>query len=245
MKHILMPFVLSLFVFSNCAFGSQERLAISLSYDDALPSQLDHALPALEKYNFKASFYVVPTAPAFQYRLDEWREIAKLGHELGNHTVFHACSASKPNRMWVPAHNDLDKRPVKSMLEELQVANTLLKAIDGRDERTLTPPCFDEMALGGNYIEAASSLFIAIKSQEDSAKVALIAPANIDAQAIIDFIEHQPESIELVNILMHGVGGDHLSITAQEHEKLLQYLDENREKYWVDTYINIMKVLAL
>lgn len=242
---ILIYITFSFALFSNTAYSAQEKLAISLSYDDALPSQLDHALPALEKYSFKASFYVVPTAPAFQYRLEEWREVAKQGHELGNHTLFHACSASKPNRMWVPAHNDLDKKPVKSMLDELQVANTLLKAIDGRDERTLTPPCFDVMALGGNYVEAASSMFVAIKSQEDSSKVALIAPANIDAQAIIAFIEQQPDSIKLVNILMHGVGGDHLSITAQEHEKLLQYLDENRDRYWVDTYLNIMKVLAL
>ncbi|WP_111977168.1 polysaccharide deacetylase family protein [Algibacillus agarilyticus] len=216
------------------------KVAISLSYDDALNSQLDHAIPALNKRNFKASFYVVPLSNAFQARLTEWRTIAAQGHELGNHSLFHACRSDKPNRNWVKAHNALEKKPMQAMLNEIKVANTLLQAIDGQTQRTFTPPCFDQQAQDGNYINVIKDEFIAIKSLEDKKFAALIVPNGIKATDIIEFIEQQPASIKLVNVLFHGIGGEHLSVTQQTHEALLDHLHANQDKYWVDTYRNIM-----
>lgn len=76
-------------------------IAVSLSYDDALDSQLDNAIPSLNHHNFRASFYIVPTSQSIRDRLSERREIALHGHELGNHTPYHPCSGSKPNCDWV------------------------------------------------------------------------------------------------------------------------------------------------
>jgi hypothetical protein len=42
------------------------KIAISLSYDYALNSQLDNALPALNQRGLKASFYIVPLSYAFK-----------------------------------------------------------------------------------------------------------------------------------------------------------------------------------
>ena len=47
------------------------RVAVSLSYDDALDSQLDMAVPALDAHGFKASFYLVMWAPTITQRLDD------------------------------------------------------------------------------------------------------------------------------------------------------------------------------
>ena len=216
------------------------KVAISISYDDALNSQLDNALPALNQRGLKASFYVVPLSEPFRKRLDEWRQLAKQGHELGNHTLFHACRKSQPGRDWVPAHNDLDNRPVLAMVDEVTVANTLLTAMDGETVHTLTPPCYDLMAKDGNYVDAVKDQFIGIKGNEDPTFAVLLAPSDITADQIIAFIEKQPKNIKLVNILFHGIGGDHLVTTTAEHAKFLDYLVANKDKYWVDTYRNIM-----
>ena len=85
------------------------KAAVSLAYDDALNSQLDNALPALNTYGLKATFYLQLSSPVIEARLPEWRAAAANGHELGNHTLFHQCSASKPGREWVLPHQDLDK----------------------------------------------------------------------------------------------------------------------------------------
>lgn len=110
------------------------KVAISLSYDDALNSQLDKALPDLNVRYLKASFYVVPTSVAFINRMDDWRALAAQGHELGNHTLYHACLQSKPNRDWVEPTNALEQKIVSDMLKEVKVANTLLMAVNGQNK---------------------------------------------------------------------------------------------------------------
>jgi hypothetical protein len=45
----------------------------------------------------------------------------------------------------------------------------------------------------------------------------------------------------MVNILFHGVGGDYLSVESDAHEELLQFLADNSDRYWVDSFINIMR----
>lgn len=216
------------------------KVAISLSYDDALNSQLDNAAPALNLRGLKASFYVVPSSPVFSSRLNEWRALALQGHELGNHSLFHWCRSDKEGREWVTPSAALESKSVVHMVSEITVASTLLQAVDGQTIRTFTPPCFDQMAKDGNYVEAIKPLFIGIKSTEDKNTTVLLAPRDMTAQQIIGFVEKQPKNITLINILFHGVGSDHLAVTTQEHAGFLDYLVANQHKYRVDTYRNLL-----
>ena len=45
-------------------------------------------------------------------------------------------------------------------------------------------------------------------------------------------------------MLFHGVGGDHLAVATAEHNKLLDYLLANKDRYWVDTYRNIVLAMS-
>ena len=217
-----------------------EKIAVSLSYDDALNSHLDHAIPALDKYQLKASFYILPNQ-VLTRRLNEWKTIARNGHELGNHSLFHPCKASLPNREWVVKHHDLDKYSVEQIAEELVVANRFLHAIDGNKERTFTPPCADRFAGGKDYISQVKDQFIAIKGQEFPSDVASIwGPSNVSGEALINHIVNAAPTIKIVNIVFHGIGGDHLSVSTAAHQQLLSFLAQNQHVYYVDTYLNIM-----
>ena len=44
----------------------------------------------------------------------------------------------------------------------------------------------------------------------------------------------------MANFTFHGVGGDYLSVSAEAHERLLRYLHDNRNIFWVDTFLAIM-----
>ena len=217
-----------------------DKIAISLSYDDALNSQLDNALPALNQRGLKASFYVVPLSEGFRSRVQEWQNLASQGHELGNHSLFHACAKSLPGREWVEPSKALENKTVQGMKNELTVANTMLMILDGYSEHTFTPPCFDHMVKDGNYVEAVKGYFVGIKSLESPDFATLISASNIGSAEIIEFIEKQPTNIRLINVLFHGIGGDHLVTPTGEHAKFLDYLVANKHKYWVDTYRNIM-----
>jgi len=66
-----------------------KRGAVSLTYDDGLDSQLDLAVPALDRFGFKATFFL--TYDNIKRRLSDWARLARMGHELANHTVTHPC----------------------------------------------------------------------------------------------------------------------------------------------------------
>jgi peptidoglycan/xylan/chitin deacetylase (PgdA/CDA1 family) len=227
------------------------RAAVSLAYDDGLDSHLDIALPALNRYGFKGSFYLTLSSTAVRDRLEEWRAAAGQGHELGNHTVFHPCSASKPGREWVQPHRDLDRMNAAEVLEEIRLASTMLHAIDGRTERTFTVPCGDLEAAGENYVEQIKSDFVAIKAYAggvaidmdslDPHAVGVFTPLETSGEQLIAVVRQAAENGTVANITFHGVGGDHLPVSRDAHEQLLQYLADNEDIYWVDTFLTIMK----
>jgi peptidoglycan/xylan/chitin deacetylase (PgdA/CDA1 family) len=69
------------------------QAAIALTYDDGLRSQLDVAIPQLDRAGLKGTFFLNGTFA--QEDLLGWRAAAAEGHELGNHTVFHPAAAAR------------------------------------------------------------------------------------------------------------------------------------------------------
>lgn len=232
---------------SEFAWPNGQKMAISLSYDDAIDSQLDNAIPALNMHGFVASFYLTLASPTVQTRLNEWRTAAEQGHELGNHTIYHPCSKSLPDREWVTSYYNIDDYVIDEIVHEVTVANSFLHAIDGQTERTLSVPCGDVMASDENYSLAVMNMFVAIKGFEsrDPTFAKVWAPAQVTGPELIERVEAEAaQGTKLFNIIFHGIGGDYLTVSTDAHEQLLKYLAINREDFWVDSYINIMKYAA-
>ncbi len=228
------------------------KAAVSLGYDDALDSQLDVALPALNKHGLKASFYLQLSNPSVNRRMPAWRAAAQQGHELGNHTLFHQCSSAQADRAWVQAHRDLETTSVAQMKDQILIANTMLHAIDGKHERTFTVPCGDMRAHGANYLGAVKADLVAIKAgggsgivasmaELDLHAVSVLAPTDMSGKQLIDLVKAAVAKGTMLNLTFHGVGGDYLGISKDAHEQLLAYLAQNRATVWTDTFLNIAK----
>jgi peptidoglycan/xylan/chitin deacetylase (PgdA/CDA1 family) len=228
-----------------------ERAAVSLAYDDALDSQLDTALPALDRAGLKASFYLTLASDTVRLRLDAWRAAAARGHELGNHTLFHACSRSAPGRAWVTPDNDLDTVGAAQLVAQVRLGNTLLQAIDGRHERSFAAPCGDTLARGEPYLPALRGDFVAMKTgfggvvadmaALDPHAVPVAVPAGASGAQLIELVQAAARAGTFVNITFHGIGAEHLSVSAEAHEALLRHLAAHRDVYWTDTFLTIMK----
>lgn len=226
------------------------KAAVSLAYDDALDSQLDNVIPALDKFGLKGSFYLTLGNDTLLKRLPEWRAAAAEGHELGNHTLFHQCSAKLPGHEWVLPENDLDRTPVAQMVAQIKLGNAMLHAIDGRDQRTFTVPCGDVLAVGGSYLPLVRSEFVAIKFGPgqvipdmvtlDPYAVGVDAPSGVTGQQLIDRVEAAVAKGTMINFTFHGVGGDYLTVSKQAHQELLAYLAAHRDTIWTDTFITLM-----
>lgn len=70
----------------------QDRTAaVSLTFDDAMDTQLDVSAPILSKHRLNGTFFVSTALSEWEKRKGEWKQLAKSGNELGDHTVHHPC----------------------------------------------------------------------------------------------------------------------------------------------------------
>lgn len=222
--------------------------AVSLGYDDGLNSQLDHVIPELNKRKLKASFYVPINSPTVPGRMGEWRAAAAAGHELGNHSLFHGCSAK--GRDWVEPHRDIDRMMPAQLQEQVIGANTWLQALDGRTQRTFTPPCLDLKAGDQDFVEALKPHFVAYRSGTgeitdmaalDPYAVPVVFIEDWPAEQIIALVERAAAAKTMAVLLFHGVGAEHMRVSTKAHDALLDYLARNRNRLWTDSFINIME----
>jgi hypothetical protein len=87
------------------------KAALSLTYDDGIPIQLDVVVPEMAKRNLRGTFYLISGKLD---RADEWKKILASGQEVGNHTVTHRhTSELKP----LDEQNEVEQ--AKSTLEKL------------------------------------------------------------------------------------------------------------------------------
>ncbi len=224
-----------------------KRAAVVLTYDDSLNIHLDKVLPALDQREMKGTFYLTVNPTAFSSRMLEWREAAKNGHELGNHTLFHPCDGKKPNREWVSPDYDLSTYSVKRMVEEITLTNRILESVDGLEERTYAYTCGDTEAGQASFIKHIEPLFVGARGVANSmSKMGEVNLYNINAFFIFNHTaaqmiaeaERAYQEGALLVYLFHGVGGEHnLNIAEKEHTALLDYLKKNEDKYWITTMV--------
>ena len=65
--------------------------AAIIAFDDGMLSQYTYAKPILDKYNFKATFYIICNSVDKENRMN-WNDIHILeeeGHEIGSHSMNH------------------------------------------------------------------------------------------------------------------------------------------------------------
>lgn len=221
------------------------EVAVVLTYDDALDSHLDVAIPQLDKHNLPGTFYISGARPAVRLRLDEWRSAAKSGHELGNHTLYHPCRKSLANRSWVKSWQDLDKYTLDQFVSEVQTTNSMLEAIDGEKQRTFAYPCGDMLAGGEDVVPALKKLVTGARlftadgqhqvSDSDFYRVASFDGAEKSGKELIAVAEAARVNNSLVGFLFHGVGGDYITVSSDAHRQLLAHLAAHPDRYWVAT----------
>ena len=221
------------------------QAGVVLTYDDALEGQLDRVVPVLDSLNLKGTFYLTPAFPGFQNRIEDWRRAADTGHELGNHTLHHPCDGSRPGREWVAEDRDLSEYTTGDILQEIELTNSLLQALDGETERTFAYTCGDTATADGSFKSELQDRFTAARgtqagldtpSSTDLYNIRTYVANGHSAAEMIEWIENAKQENALVTLLFHGVGGGHdINVTEEAHRKLLEYLYRDQDDLWITT----------
>lgn len=224
--------------------------AIVLTYDDALHSQLEFAVPQLAAAHLHATFFLDgDITPDDMLR---WRAVANAGHELGNHSINHPCPRSMlPDR----AQYLTDNYDVKRMLGEIAVMNNVLFGIDGKHASSYSVPCSQMLVGGVDYTEAlrASRLVRFVRTGGDQYKSVVTDFAKLDpfqvpsygpvdkpgAETLIAYVDRVRAAHGLGVLQFHGTGGDYLEVSAAAHRQLVEHLRKHPE-VWVAPFQEVM-----
>lgn len=255
MKQILLILIAIFFLLtieSNAQFNwpDGKKAAVVFTYDDALDGHLDVAVPQLDEFGLKGTFYCTGNSPSLYNRTDEWRKIARNGHELGNHTIFHPCDGTRGD--WVKPEYNLKNYTLEQIVAELKAANTLLKAIDGKTERTFAYTCCDFVAGGTDFSGEVEKLFTGgrligpVPETMIGYNVYKTPSQGVDSPTVEELIASVDEALKkgtIVVFLFHSVGGGYLNVGAEEHRKLCEYVQKNEKDIYTGTFLEVMQYI--
>ena len=227
---------------------NNKKAAVVLTYDDAIDQHLDNAIPLLDSLGLKASFYITGYSASVRTRMNEWKQLAVNGHELGNHTLYHPCVGGA-GREWVAPEYDMSKYTVRRMVDETRMNNVFLQALDGKTKRTFAFTCGDMKVGDSSFIDRLKNDFLAARAvREQMHTIDKVDLYNVDCYAVngqraeqmIAWVKKAVETKSLLVILFHGVGGGNaLNVLVPEHRLFLQYLQQNEKDLWIAPMIEV------
>ena len=226
-----------------------KKAVIVLTYDDALLSQLNVAVPQLEAAHLPATFFL--TGDINSQTIPRWRALSKKGFELGNHTIYHPCLSKDDNP--VPS----DNYTVYSMIREIDIMNSYLFAIDGKTSRTYAYPCTETtVGNGKDYVDSLRKYglvkYARIGGDTDNAVITdfkhldpLRVPSygledNTPGEKLIAFVKQVEKSRGMGIFMFHGIGSDYIITPTKAHQELITYLKQHKAEIWVATFQQAM-----
>lgn len=239
----------------NLAAQAQQKISwpkhakacIVLTYDDAIASQLDIAIPQLDSAGLKGTFFL--TGEINSLTIPRWRAASKKGHELANHTLFHPCLSTEDNPV---ASNHYT---VHQIIHEMELMNHLLYAVDGKNNYTYAYPCTETSVGGKDYVDTirkhgtvkyariggdASEVITDFKNLDPLKVPSYGLEQGTSGEKLIAFAKKVEQSGGMGIFMFHGVGGDYITTSAAAHRELLNYLKENKKDIWVTTFREAM-----
>jgi peptidoglycan/xylan/chitin deacetylase (PgdA/CDA1 family) len=241
----------------------ETRCAVSLTYDDGLPVHRSLVAPVLQEQGLRATFYVsihtrLTTSPE---QPESWREISLAGHELGNHSVFHPCRRRPPEAFpWLEEAFDLRSYSPSRLRSELEVANLVLRLIDGKTERTYGNTCCDttigagegELRMDGVladlFVAARGSLTGTFAKPEtvNLLDVGCIGADGRSLDELVGVVEETREQGGWAVFMIHGVGvGTHqFYLEPEVHREFLGWLARQRRTIWTAPFVEVAKYIG-
>ncbi|MFO7448185.1 MAG: polysaccharide deacetylase family protein [Ignavibacteriaceae bacterium] len=210
--------------------------AISYTFDDNTPNQLAVAVPMFDEFDFKLTLFTVmnwgPNWTGLQ-------SAASNGHEIASHTVTHASLT-----------NLSDTQQTTELKNSYETINS---RITGQNCLTIAYPNCNvaKYDLVRPYYIAARGCqgFIEGKTPGDFMNISSIicgsqGPVKI-ASDFKDRADNAANQKGWAVYLVHAIDGDngYSPLVSTELRASLEYLKENENKFWVQTFANVVKYI--
>lgn len=210
--------------------------AITHTWDDNTAKQLNTALPIYDEFGFKATFFIVNI---WNPDWSGFKNASQNGHEIASHTLNHISFANQSSSEIFTEMNDSQ--------------NLINEKMGNKNCLTIAYPfCVTE-----NY-NLAKKFFIAARICDGK----IVPKIPLDFMNISSFVcgtESNNKTATNFNAiadkavsengwavyLFHGIDNDggYSPIESSELRIHLQYLNSNKNNFWVDTFVNVTKYI--
>jgi peptidoglycan-N-acetylglucosamine deacetylase len=231
------------------ASGVPARAAVSITFDDGRPSQLERAVPLLDRHGLRGTFFVLPEA--VEVDIARWRRAAEAGHEIGAHTATHPCSA---NFEWSRG-NALEDYTLERMESELAAADDALESLLGRRPRSFAYPCGQRFVGRGehvrSYVPLVARRYVAGRGYKDErpadpavcdlAQVPGVLADGCDAAALCELVDDTRRRGAWLVLVAHEVGDssqERHTVGEAALDALCSHV-RGRGDVWVDTVARV------
>lgn len=218
--------------------------AVSISFDDGSASQVQLAVPLLDRLGVKATFYLLPYH--IRQQLPLWQQAVKNGHEIGNHTSSHTCTG---NFRWLRNRDaGLEQVDLAFMQRDLQASQADLQRMLGVSPRHFAYPCGQTFVGRGravqSYVPLIAEQFVTGRTWNNEtgndptyADFAQLTGLKIDGLSfnqMRQLLEQYREQDKWLILVGHevGVAGPY-STDLQALEQLIHYLQDPANGYWL------------
>jgi peptidoglycan/xylan/chitin deacetylase (PgdA/CDA1 family) len=260
---ILLSLLCSLSFFEQSPKAAVSKKAIiCLTYDDGLQTHLSTVLPQLDSTGLKGTFFlnsiqgsseaIGETSPA----IAAWTKAALNGHELANHTLFHAC----PEKLGWQKAFAIESYTVDKMIKEIKTENDLLALLDPkRKMRAFAFPCNNFLIGETDYTNIIKKQGLVKYGRAGGDRTAIIQDFNhinimkmpswmveegTTLTELIDFAERTKKAGGMGIYQFHGIGGEFFKVSRETHKAFLDYLKSHSDDYWVTTFSEAMDVIT-
>ena len=217
-------------------YQGDKAAAVSFTFDDGLPCHRQIAAPMLADYGFRGTFYIIAgmarerkgdpieADPRLKYgegalSWEEIRQIAALGHEIGNHSYSHLF---------------LPRIAGEALLRhEVQDAAALIEEEIGQRPTTFACP-YNEMSprVRQEILRTHEAI------REPWTDWGGRAFTGATGQALID--KAIAQRAWLVPMI-HGIDGGFLPLASDVLRQNLEYLQQRQDVVWVDTFARVSR----
>jgi peptidoglycan/xylan/chitin deacetylase (PgdA/CDA1 family) len=232
--------------------------AVSLTFDDGTPNQLEKAVPALDEFGLKATFYLQPKGDDWRTRLEPWRVVAARGHEIGNHTLTHPCPGSILGAAGAAA--GLEAMTLADIEGDIQAAQQRLEQLAPHQvEWTFAYPCYCTHVGRGpgrqSYVPVVARGFLAGRAGGEygfgnpPAAVDLACAAGLPVERMsgyemIGLVEEITARGHWAVLVFHEIDGPRLTVGSHDLRMLLNHLRRRKEVIWTAPVVEVARKIA-
>jgi len=230
--------------------------AVSLTFDDGVASQLQHAVPLLNKYGLRGTFYINPEKD-YRERFAPWKEVALAGHEIGNHTVGHPCSVNFAftRQMCRCALEEMTLTEIETDI--LEAGRRIHELFPEQEATSFAYPCYESFVGRGenrqSYVPVVARHCVAGRAMGlrpndprfcDLSHLWSTPCEYLAAPALIGLAEQAAALGHWLILTFHGINDGHLHVAYRDLEELCQFLARQNQRIYTAPVAAVAKLVA-